>query len=941
MYGKFLLICFTGLIFNLSYGQQPVENNNDALTKNIPLDTFFQLILKKNADRNIEGLTRLYSIKQLSGNTFIVSQNQLSKLASFQEWFYVSIPINNQWKFSESANNLKRKGLSKQAFTFYIQVSSASFADSIHKDYPDAKTHLLKTGNKFILTVKCTLKEATQWFLNNPQVELINVITTKPVTELGVPGFDLSANKITVAQNEFPLINGEGQEVSIKEESFDTTDIDIKGRIVYSPLAATSITNHANFMATIIAGAGNSVNYAKGVAPATLVSSSSFEPILPDADEYYTARNIFIQNHSYGAVIDNSYGLNAVAFDKSANSNPNLLHVFSSGNSGNLASTSGIYTGIEGYANLTGNFKMAKNIITVGAVDSFGNVVPLSSAGPAYDGRIKPELTAFQYNGTSESAALVSGTCLLLQQYYQSLHQTPMASALAKAILVNSADDIGNIGPDYKTGFGNLNAYKAMQSVKNNNIISSEFNSQNSQSFSIIVPPNASLLKATLVWNDTTATVNSSTALVNDLDLEIVDNNTNTHWQPWALSSYPSLDSLKSQAVRRRDSINNIEQVTIENPSSGNYSINVKPHSLPAGHQSFYIVYSIDTVNHFRWERLSKQDFAEAGAKTLLRWNTSINGSGNIEYSLADNNWITLANNVSLGDKNFYWSVPDTLSRSQLRMNIDGRYFYSDTFFITTLAQPTTGFICSDSVLIYWKKTKGANNYQLYKLGEKYLEPFQTVADTSVVVNKNLLDNYFIAVAAMINNVPSIKSYAFDYTKQGAGCYINSFYINNNGNTANLNLNLGTLLNVTAIDFEKLVSNAYSPIASIPVTSSLTYVSNFTPLNSGVNLFRAKITLSNGQVIYSNPEAVFYAAPGEYILFPKPVKRGGSLTIISASPNGEQFVLTDATGRQVLQKTITSVQDYISTSSLQAGIYFYRVIKNNERITTGKLLILQ
>ena len=42
---------------------------------------------------------------------------------------------------------------------------------------------------------------------------------------------------------------------------------------------------------------------------------------------------------------------------------------------------------------------MAKNIITVGHIDSLGNVLSLSSRGPAYDGRIKPELVAFQKMG--------------------------------------------------------------------------------------------------------------------------------------------------------------------------------------------------------------------------------------------------------------------------------------------------------------------------------------------------------------------------------------------------------------------------------------------------------------------------------------------------------------------------------------------------------------
>ena len=123
--------------------------------------------------------------------------------------------------------------------------------------------------------------------------------------------------------------------------------------------------------------------------------------------------------------------------------NPALVHVFSSGNSGSTASVAGLYGGIAGFANLTGSFKMAKNIITVGATDSFNIVAALSSKGPAFDGRVKPEMVAFGEDGTSGAAALVSGTAALIQHAYKSTYKNLPTAALVKAILLNSADDIG------------------------------------------------------------------------------------------------------------------------------------------------------------------------------------------------------------------------------------------------------------------------------------------------------------------------------------------------------------------------------------------------------------------------------------------------------------------------------------------------------------------
>ena len=126
-----------------------------------------------------------------------------------------------------------------------------------------------------------------------------------------------------------------------------------------------------------------------------------------------------MQNHSYGTGLENYYGLEAQAYDAQARQYPTLLHVFSSGNSGNQASPTGTYQGLPNVANLTGQFKMSKNTLSVGATDGLGEVAPRSSRGPAHDGRGKPELVAFGADGSSDAAALVSGISLLVQHAYR------------------------------------------------------------------------------------------------------------------------------------------------------------------------------------------------------------------------------------------------------------------------------------------------------------------------------------------------------------------------------------------------------------------------------------------------------------------------------------------------------------------------------------------
>ncbi len=846
----------------------------------------------------------------------------------------------NDWKLSRQIDNKEKAGNKK--FLFNILFKDSLTIKQYINSHSLEGTAYFKDQN--ILTLRTSYKIIEQEFLNKQEVLYINVTSQKPKEELAIKGFDLSANRVSAVQNKYPNINGEGQTVSIKENNYDTTDIDLKGRIRYSALASNAITNHANFMATIIAGADNSINYAKGVASAALMSSSSFDQILPDPNSYYTQNNITVQNHSYGTDIDNNYGLNAAAFDKSSNENPNLIHVFSSGNSGNLTSTAGRYAGIAGYANITGNFKMSKNSIAIGEVDSFGVQTSLSSVGPAYDGRIKPELTAFQMNGTSESAALVSGVILLLQQYYNLQTGSTLPAAMAKAIVVNSADDIGNAGPDYKTGFGNLNALHAMQAIERNTLFTSAVANHTSQQFSLTIPSNVSKIKITLCWNDVAAQPSSAVALVNDLDLSLTSTLLQDSIKPWVLNSFPNVDSLSALPKRKRDSLNNIEQITLDNPIAGTYSINVVGYNLPTGTVPFSIAYSVDTIPYFKWQSPAKNDFIPAGQTRISRWENIGNSIGSIEMSYVNNIlWNTVLANQDLSKNYFKWNVPDTIAKVLLRMKIGNNYFYSDTLQISKLVNPTIGFICNDSVLVEWKKVSGYNSYILYTLGNNYMMAFKEVTDTSVVLPKAAINGNYISVAGKVNDGSLGKrSYALNYTIQGAGCYINSFLaqLNSSGvKGADLILMLGVTFNVSNISFEKLKDGNYVNLYTSAV-NGMEYRFTDRTLGEGITYYRAKVLLSNGRIIYSDKVAVFFISAGSYLVFPTPVKKNENLQVLTSIPNGELFIVRDILGRVVLQKEIQSARQYISIQTIPAGMYYYQILKSNNVVKVGRLVIL-
>lgn len=935
----FLLIL---LIFNKLHAQQANENlylkkySYSSFNKNN--SGFYLLQFTQATPETIQKKLKLLAVRKLSPFLYIINYNPTFFSALDKRSFFI-YKANNLWKLSKTAEEfaLKNKGT---FYRFTIEISDLSFVNNVvSKHFPTATVY----AQRKMISVVTNYDSITNYFLADNRVIHIDIIASKPAAELGIPGFDLSANNISPVHNNYPFVKGEKMHVSLKEDYFDTTDIDLKGRFDPSPLASQNITNHANYMATIIAGAGNSVHYAEGVAPETYISSSSFKEILPDEDLYYTQNNITVQNHSYGTVIDNHYGLNAVAFDKNANTDTALLHVFSSGNSGNQTSEAGIYSGITGFANLTGNFKMSKNVITVGATDTFGNPVVLSSKGPAYDGRIKPDISAFQINGTSESAALVSGTALLMQQLYKSKNNNkPLPSALARAILINSADDVSNPGPDYATGFGNLNAQKAMKTIDEGDFFSGTISNGETQVFNLTIPSGVSLFKVSVAWNDTVALPEAPAALVNDLDLSVSNKASEEIWQPWVLSSTANFDSLSKIAVRKRDSLNNEEQVTISNPAAGDYQVMIKGFDVASLSQKFYITYSLDSANSFKWKKPFYTDFIPKDNQEMIRWETNIAGSGIIEYALPPfNMWKEIQQRADLSKKYVYWNTPDTISTAMLRMKAGNRFFYSDTFLITALTKPTTGFLCGDSLFIYWNKMKGVKQYQVYQLSEKYMEPLIKTNDTTATLSVSQLKNNYLSVAPILpDGIPGIKSYAFDFTSQNAGCFISSFYADTNDTTATLSLILGTLYKVDSIIIQKNTTTGFKDIGLIPVSNALSYQYSYEHLAKGVTFFRAKIVLNNGKIFYSDKISVYYNKPGKYLIFPVPVTRNQNIEIYTPIPAEEVLILTDMSGRIVLKKEIQFVHEFIPTTNLLPGVYFYKIIKKDGDMSIGKIVVL-
>lgn len=255
-----------------------------------------------------------------------------------------------------------------------------------------------------------------------------------------------------------------------------------------------------------------------------------------------------------------------------------------------------------GYDSISGGTGNAKNVLTIGAVeDVFGgysgpNSVRMSSFsgfGPTDDGRIKPDLVAngvglfsplagsdtqyANYSGTSMSAPNTSGTIMLLQQHAQNLYNADLRSATIRGLLIHTADEAGDAnGPDYRFGWGLLNAHSAADvltadaTATGEHEIHEEVLSNYSVKTFFIENPELSDLKVTLAWTDRQGPYLSSTldptnlALEHDLDLRLIDPLGGVH-QPWILDP-----AIRTQPAATGDNFRDpVEQVLVQNAMPG------------------------------------------------------------------------------------------------------------------------------------------------------------------------------------------------------------------------------------------------------------------------------------------------------------------------------------------------------------------------------------
>ncbi len=783
---------------------------------------------------------------------------------------------------------------------------------------------------------------ALRQILNCPHITYIDRANRTPKEETELKDVNFIVNNILAVQTAYPHLSGQGMAASVKEGAFNPADLDLKSRVIAPEKFGKGHTQHATTMATIIAGAGNTGPKGKGIATKALMATSDFKELMPENSATLLSTGISVQNHSYGVGVENYYGLESVAYDQQTFQNKQLLHVFSSGNSGNKAGATGTYANLAGYANLTGQFKTSKNTLSVGALEPNNKVGALSSKGPAYDGRIKPELVAYGIGGTSEAAAVVSGVALLLQQAYKTSFNGALPSAaLLKAALINSADDVGRKAVDFESGFGNTDALGAVRSILQKRFIEGSVSQGEQKKYTINVPSGAKQLKVTIVWHDKEAAPNAPAALINDLDLQVNHSGSGNKWQPWVLSTYPHPDSLSKPAKRGIDRLNNVEQVTVDMPVAGQYEMVINGYKVADVPQEFSIVYEYE--NNLEWLYPSLGLSLQAGEVNKIRWQGPItNQTAQLEYKFSGEQTWRFIKEVNLADLNFDWNTPDTVASAQIRLKTANTITESEHFILTKQLKLKIGFNCVDNTMVYWPNLKGAKNYQLLHVSGSHPQTFFTTSDTLAILNstvRNTIGDH-ILVAPVIDGFLGETSEFVAFEPQGTGCYIKSFLPEQFVmDTIILKLELSTLYQLKSLTLERKQNGGFQAIKTLQPISGLSINLTDSNPNFGRSFYRVKVETQNGQAYYSTEEEVIYASKGFVQIYPNPVVAGKPMHIAVAGDEA-QIQLYDKLGKLLRDSNEIGVVKTIETTGLAKGLYIIRVKAKSGIYTSSRVLIL-
>ena len=461
--------------------------------------------------------------------------------------------------------------------------------------------------------------------------ELDEVLFIEPAPEASLRNATVRWIVQTNIQNDTPVyangITGEGQIVAVIDSKLDVNHCsfyDFSGapigpthRKILAYNTVQGFATHGTHVSGIVAGDNGDNSDTRGVAYGAKIvfddipslSDSSSGTLLLPLFEQHRDQGARVHTNSWGDDNSTSYTGWCRAIDTFMWENEDNLVVFAETNLSTIRTP-----------------ENAKNLLAVAAtydtpsqhLKGFGGV------GPTADGRRKPDIMApgrpvmsaaagqgcnvTSLSGTSMAAPGVSGTALLARQYYtDGFYPSGVASgddgftpsaALLKATLLNSGQNMtgvtygGDAYPNYSEGWGRVSLDESLYFPGDTRelVVLDVWNAdglatgQNAEQ-TIAVESSGEQLRVTMSFTDAPAELFASSAAVNDIDLEVVS--------PSGVAYRGNVfDTANGVSITGGswDAINNVEQVHIDSPEVGEWTVRIIGRGVNVGTQGYALV---------------------------------------------------------------------------------------------------------------------------------------------------------------------------------------------------------------------------------------------------------------------------------------------------------------------------------------------------------------
>jgi len=690
--------------------------------------------------------------------------------------------------------------LEERPFPVWAMVGSELRAQvSIYKnaDYHASVAALLKMG--FTIVESDDYSKIVHIKLNSNLLERVAMLPYIRYVDLpanpGKPESDDGRNlhRANMIDRDYAgsyAFDGTGVSVVINDDGFAGPHIDFQGRANQSNVATDLTGNHGDGTAGIVGSAGNLNPLMRGMATGAYLHVRQYTASLPNTVTLHVDSAVMVFSNSYSDGCNDGYTTTARKVDQEIYTNPNLMQVFSAGNSN--GQNCGYGAGTQ-WGNITGGHKVGKNCIATANLDANDAIATSSSRGPAHDGRIKPDIAAHGQNqmsndedytyqvfgGTSAACPGIAGVMAQLQQAYRSFNAAANApSALLKAALMNTTNELGTDGPDFIYGWGKVNAYKALKVLEENRYISGTISQAGTASHTVAIPAGVTRARIMIYWADKEASISTNRALVNNLNMTVSSPSATIH-HPWILNSTPNATTLAQAATRTGtlDSLNNVEQVAIDNPAAGNYTVNITAPTVPFGPQTYYIVYEFFTDEVTVVFPVGGEGLLP-GTNDRIHWD-AFGNNGTFTVQASTNNggtWTNVATNVAAAARFVTYPVPNTVTgQARVRVTRGSVSDESDANF-SIIGRPTNLAVvavctAANSIRLTWNAVTSATSYDVFMLGQKYMDSVGTAIATTTfdVPVPNISATYWFAVRARgANSCVGLRTIAIQYIG-GAG----------------------------------------------------------------------------------------------------------------------------------------------------------------------------